>query len=146
MGLFFIGFIGFIVSLIILIIAAVRRKKKKVPLVLTVAFLIIGFVGMISAMNTPAIDVVKGSYSDVMSGNLNEQIVEIKGDIIGISTPKDGLYELQVKASDGTYTVYTTSDVAGNFPREGDFNVRIYVTPSYTESNQLIITAIAFPK
>lgn len=56
MFLFFVGLIGFLVCLVILIVRVVRKKSKKVLGILTAVFFVLGIVGMVQAMNTPAVD------------------------------------------------------------------------------------------
>ncbi len=145
MGMFFVGAIGFIVCLIILVVKAVRKKPKKIIGILTGLFLVIGIVGMISAMNTPAIKTVTANYDKIMNGEMNGQIVDLVGDIEDIK--QDGeLYHVTIKTSEGVYQAVTTKDVAGTFPRVGDKRVKMYVTPEYSESNQVVITIISFRK
>ena len=145
MGMFFVGAIGFIVCLIILVVKAVRKKPKKIIGILTGLFLIIGIAGMISAMNTPALETVTANYDKIMNGEMNGQLIELVGDIEDIK--QDGeLYRLTIKAPDGVYQAVTTKDVPGTFPRVGDKRVKMYITPEYSESNQLVIIIISFPK
>lgn len=145
MGMFFVGAIGFIVCLIILVVKAVRKKPKKIIGILTGLFLIIGIVGMISAMNTPSLETVTADYDKIMNGEMNGQLVDLVGDIEDIK--QDGeLYRLTIKTSDGVYQAVTTKNVSGTFPRVGDKRVKMYVTPEYSESNQLVITIISFRK
>lgn len=145
MGMFFVGAIGFIVCLIVLVIKAVRKKPKKIIGILTGLFLIIGIVGMISAMNTPSLETVTANYDKIMNGEMNGQLVDIVGDIEDIK--QDGeLYRLTIKTSDGVYQAVTTKNVSGTFPRVGDKRVKMYITPEYSESNQLVITIISFRK
>lgn len=56
MALFFVGMCGFLVCFVMLVVKAIRKKPKKVTAILTVLFLVIGFAGMIHAMNNPSID------------------------------------------------------------------------------------------
>lgn len=145
MGMFFVGAIGFIVCLIILVVKAVRKKPKKIIGILTGLFLIIGIVGMISAMNTPSLETVTADYDKIMNGEMNGQLVDLVGDIEDIK--QDGeLYRLTIKTSDGVYQAVTTKNVSGTFPRVGDKRVKMYITPEYSESNQLVITIISFRK
>jgi preprotein translocase subunit Sss1 len=145
MGMFFVGAIGFIICLIILVVKAVRKKPKKIIGILTGLFLIIGIVGMISAMNTPSLETVTADYDKIMNGEMNGQLVDLVGDIEDIK--QDGeLYRLTIKTSDGVYQAVTTKNVSGTFPRVGDKRVKMYVTPEYSESNQLVITIISFRK
>jgi len=145
MGMFFVGAIGLIVCLIILVVKAVRKKPKKIIGILTGLFLIIGIAGMISAMNTPSLETVTANYDKIMNGEMNGQIVDLVGDIEDIK--QDGeLYRLTIKTSDGVYQAVTTKDVSGTFPRVGDKRVKMYITPEYSESNQLVITIVSFRK
>ena len=145
MGMFFVGAIGFIVCLIVLVIKAVRKKPKKIIGILTGLFLIIGIAGMISAMNTPALETVTANYDKIMNGEMNGQLIELVGDIEDIK--QDGeLYRLTIKTPEGVYQAVTTKDVSGTFPRVGDKRVKMYITPEYSESNQLVIVIISFPK
>ena len=145
MGMFFVGAIGFIVCLIVLVIKAVRKKPKKIIGILTGLFLIIGIAGMISAMNTPALETVTANYDKIMNGEMNGQLIELVGDIEDIK--QDGeLYRLTIKTPEGVYQAVTTKDVSGTFPRVGDKRVKMYITPEYSESNQLVIIIISFPK
>lgn len=134
MGMFFVGAIGFIVCLIILVVKAVRKKPKKIIGILTGLFLVIGIVGMISAMNTPSIETVTANYDKIMNGEMNGQLVDLVGDIEDIK--QDGeLYRLTIKTPDGVYQAVTTKNVSGTFPRVGDKRVKMYITPEYSESN-----------
>lgn len=145
MGMFFVGAIGLIVCLIILVVKVVRKKPKKIIGILTGLFLIIGIVGMISAMNTPSLETVTADYDKIMNGEMNGQLVDLVGDIEDIK--QDGeLYRLTIKTSDGVYQAVTTKNVSGTFPRVGDKRVKMYITPEYSESNQLVITIISFRK
>ena len=145
MGMFFVGAIGFIVCLIVLVIKAVRKKPKKIIGILTGLFLIIGIAGMISAMNTPSLETVTANYDKIMNGEMNGQLIELVGDIEDIK--QDGeLYRLTIKTPEGVYQAVTTKDVSGTFPRVGDKRVKMYITPEYSESNQLVITIISFRK
>ncbi len=145
MGMFFVGAIGFIVCLIVLVIKAVRKKPKKIIGILTGLFLIIGIAGMISAMNTPSLETVTANYDKIMNGEMNGQLIELVGDIEDIK--QDGeLYRLTIKTPEGVYQAVTTKDVSGTFPRVGDKRVKMYITPEYSESNQLVIIIISFPK
>jgi hypothetical protein len=145
MGMFFVGAIGLIVCLIILVVKVVRKKPKKIMGILTGLFLIIGVAGMISAMNTPSLETVTANYDKIMNGEMNGQLVDLVGDIEDIK--QDGeLYRLTIKTSDGVYQAVTTKNVSGIFPRVGDKRVKMYVTPEYSESNQLVITIISFRK
>lgn len=145
MGMFFVGAIGLIVCLIILVVKVVRKKPKKIIGILTGLFLIIGIVGMISAMNTPSLETVTANYDKIMNGEMNGQLVDLVGDIEDIK--QDGeLYRLTIKTSDGVYQAVTTKNVSGTFPRVGDKRVKMYITPEYSESNQLVITIISFRK
>lgn len=143
---FLVGGLGFLVCLVTLIIKAIRKKPKKVTAILMTVFLVMGVSSMVYAMSTPAIDVARGNYVDVMAGKLNEQIVEIKGDIVKIENLDNGMYFVQLKASDGDYELYTTEDVPGQFPKEGDSQVRVYISPTYTDNGTLVITIVSFPK
>ena len=145
MALFFIGLIGFVVCLIMLIIQAIRKKSKKLVGILTAVFFVVGIIGMITAMNTPAVEIVKADYKKIMAGELNGKLVDLTGDIEDIR--KDGdLYYITIRTSDGVYEAVTTDNVAGTFPQVGDKNVKMYVTPDYTEDGSLVITIISFRK
>ncbi len=145
MALFFIGLAGFVVCLIMLIIQAIRKKSKKLVGILTAVFFAVGIIGMITAMNTPAVEIVKADYKKIMAGELNGKLVDLTGDIEDIR--KDGdLYYITIRTSDGIYEAITTDNVAGTFPRVGDKNVKMYVTPDYTEDGSLVITINSFRK
>ena len=141
---FFVGVVGFISCFLIFIVKVAKKKPKKIPLIFMAVFFVITIGGMIYAMNTPAVEVIQGNYNDIMSGKLNGEIVEIKGDILDIQNLGEGLYFVHMKTSDGEYALYTTDEVAGSFPSVGDHLVRVYITPGYTESEELILTIIAF--
>jgi len=142
MGLFFVGAIGFVISLVLLI---VRKKSRKTFGILTGLFLLIAIAGMISAMNTPAIETVKADYDKIMAGEMNGEIIDLAGDIENIERDGD-LYFITVNSPDGVYQLATTEDVAGEFPRVGDKRVKMYVTPEHSASGDLVITIISFRK
>lgn len=62
MGVFFVGIIGFTAWLIVLICKAALKKPKKIAVIHIASFLLLSFVGMIIAMNTPAVDSVMEEY------------------------------------------------------------------------------------
>ena len=145
MALFFIGLIGFVVCLIMLIIQAIRKKSKKLVGILTAVFFAVGIIGMITAMNTPAVEIVKADYKKIMAGELNGKVVDLTGDIEDIRKDRD-LYYITIRTSEGVYEAVTTDNVAGTFPQVGDKNVKMYVTPDYIEDGRLIIVIIGFHK
>ena len=145
MGLFFVGLIGFVISALLLVVRVIRKKSRKTFGILTALFLVVGLIGMISAMNTPAIETVKADYDKIMAGEMNGEIIDLAGDIENIERDGD-LYFITVNSPDGVYQLATTEDVAGEFPRVGDKRVKMYVTPEHSASGDLVITIISFRK
>lgn len=96
-------------------------------------------------MSGPAIETVPADYQKIMNGELNDKLVDLTGDIEYIESVGE-LYILKIKTQDGDYIAYTTKDVAGQFPREGDKRVKMYISPSYDENGELVITIISFHK
>lgn len=128
------GIVGFIVCMLSLIVKAIRKKPKKKAAIGAVVCLAVAVIMFITWGSQPAIEVEKAAFDtlkvDVMS--------EVKGDITEIE--KDG--ELYAILVDGEQWVYTTPDVAGDFPSEGDNNVRMYVVKDASG----VITVISFPE
>lgn len=143
MILFFLGAIGFLVCLIIFVVKLIIKRPKKAIGILTGVFFGMTIIGMIIAMNTPAIETVPANYKKIMNGEMNGKIVDLVGDVEKIETVGE-LYVFKIKTSDGEYEAYTTKDVAGTFPQEGDKRVKMYVTPDYTDDGQLSITILSF--
>lgn len=114
MGLFFVGAIGFVISLVLLII---RKKSRKTFGILTVLFLVIGIAGMISAMNTPAIDssemigedprptAIEADFIKINAGEWEGKFVKLTGEVVLVTekTDKDIVFDLVT--DDGYYTV-----------------------------------------
>ena len=131
-----------------LIIFAVRlaiKRPAKLFGILMGAFFIITVVGVGVYMSGPAIETVPADYQKIMNGELNDKLVDLTGDIEYIESVGE-LYILKIKTQDGDYIAYTTKDVAGQFPREGDKRVKMYISPSYDENGELVITIISFHK
>lgn len=128
------GIVGFIVCMLMLFVKAIRKKPKKKVAIAAIVCLLVAVFMFVTWGSQPAIEVEKTTFDslkiDVMS--------ELRGDITEVE--KDG--ELYAILVDGEYWVYTTPDVAGDFPSEGDNNVRMYVVKSADGT----ITVISFPE
>lgn len=142
MGSFYFSLLGFALSVIYLITQFVRKKPKKISIILLVIFSIMTFI----IGNQPSVSTVKGDYKAVMSGSLNGELVELKGDVEKIVNI-EGLYFVTLKASDGIYEIIAHEDVPGKFPREGDKRVKVYVSTDWSDSNEdyIWVYAISFP-
>lgn len=142
MGSFYFSLLGFALSVIYLITQFVRKKPKKISIILLVIFSIMTFI----IGNQPSVSTVKGDYKAVMSGSLNGELVELKGDVEKIVNI-EGLYFMTLKASDGIYEIIAQEDVPGKFPREGDKRVKVYVSTEWSDSNEdyIWVYAVSFP-
>lgn len=128
------GIVGFIICMLSLIVKAIRRKPKKKTAIAAAVCLAVAIFMFITWGSQPAIEVEKATFDTLQVDVLSE----IKGDITEIEKA-DGLYNILV---DGEYWVYTTSDVAGEFPSEGDNNVKMYVV----KDADGMITVVSFPE
>lgn len=143
MGFFYFSLIGLLLSVIFLVIKIIRKEPKKISLILLGIFAVMSVV----IGSQPSVDVVKSDYETIMSGDLNGEIIEIKGDVKKIEKVED-LYIVTLVSSDGTYEIVVNEDVPGEFPREGDNRIKAYVTTDWStvDDNYIWVYAVSFPK
>lgn len=123
MGLFFLGVVGFIISLVLLIF---RKKSRKLLGVLTVMFLIVGFVGILTPSVNPTAMVgddprpaaIQGDFAKINSGEWEGKFVKLEGEVGVITEKTDKIIVFDLVTDGGYYIVEGTALVG-----EIDFNI-----------------------
>lgn len=132
MGLFIIGVLGSIISLVLLIF---KKKSRKLFGVLTIIFLIVGLVGIL----TPSVDptamvgddqrptAVNGDFAKINSGEWEGEFVKLEGEVGVITEKTDKIIVFDLVTDDGYYIVEGAALVGEiDFSIEKDDKVVVY--------------------